>query len=270
MDDMQALERFVVRCRYVQEHSLAADIAQLRENAKYEFKLMVTVQRESGEESVAFAPTTLLPPEQVESAAARVRPLFLKKDGIKYERVLPFLKGRVSKASDKSAVQAQLESFRASDPDFSSVNSSVPWAGAAISNRQISGGWLYGHLLHEDASRRSYVEPLHLEEAYHAAMVTVCQQMLAAVTTLHLVEQLAVREAIILPDDVFTTQVTVEPGEWTRPGTVVVAATNNDPDRAMELPSFEGFRDGQLPPGWTGISESLGFLAPGGDSDDVD
>lgn len=63
MTDAVALERFVLRCKYVQEHSLADDISRLRALAKTQFGLQAALNLRSREESVEHSPVVLLPPE---------------------------------------------------------------------------------------------------------------------------------------------------------------------------------------------------------------
>lgn len=83
---IRLLERFVLRARIVQDHSLARDIGVLRNLAREQVKVVITRNLKTGETSTELKPVDLLPAEQVESAAARVRPVFLKKDKVHYHR----------------------------------------------------------------------------------------------------------------------------------------------------------------------------------------
>lgn len=90
---IRLLERFVLRARIVQDHSLARDIGVLRNLAREQVKVVITRNLKTGETSTELKPVDLLPAEQVESAAARVRPVFLKKDKVHYATVLDALAG---------------------------------------------------------------------------------------------------------------------------------------------------------------------------------
>ncbi|WP_104140030.1 hypothetical protein [Arthrobacter sp. ZGTC131] len=89
-----------------------------------------------------------------------------------------------------------------------------------LTNKQLAGAWLYGHLLHEDAVRRSYSGGMYPEEMYLAAMHTVSREMLAVIGTLHLIEQLQTRAWLDLPEDIFTGEVTVTASSWVPPGEI--------------------------------------------------
>lgn len=223
-DHHDLLRRFVVRARIVQDHSLARDVRVLEKTAATTFKVVVTVDRRTGERSAGLSAVKLIPTEQLESAAARVRPVFLASDRIHYESVLnalnSVLKGRAGSASFKDRIRSLLNVFRGADPDYPEHGRGKEWDGGSVSNKQLSGAWLYGHLLHEDEKRRSFGKPVPLEEIFISAMRTVCSELLAVVKTLHLIEELQVKGWLELPEDVFTDAVTVTASSWTQPGDV--------------------------------------------------
>jgi len=70
-----SLIAFILRARRVEEHSLARDRAALDLLARMQFKVQVTPSRGTATWIQEFPPE-----EQVESAAARVRPLILNDD----------------------------------------------------------------------------------------------------------------------------------------------------------------------------------------------
>jgi hypothetical protein len=195
-------------------------------------KIIVTVDTGTGEETTTVGAIEMLPAEQVESAAARVRPIFLKRDKVHYDDVLnainSALKGRTDADEDRSVANNLRSRFRAADPDYPETSQGKRWDGGFISNKQLSGAWLYGHLLHEDEKRRSYTEPLALEEAYISATKTVCLEMIAVVTTLHLIERLQVKGWLSLPETVFTDAVTINASSWTQPGQVMALLAPKD------------------------------------------
>jgi hypothetical protein len=216
------LKRFVLRARIVQDHSLAGDIGELRKLAQEQIKPILKRNIVTGETSVEMTPVALIPTEQLESAAARVRPVFLKSDKVHYDAVLDAVGTALKRRSGASGFIRQAKGlrreFQVADPDYPHGVPKAPWDGGTLTDKQLAGAWLYGHLLHEDEKRRSYSGGMYPEETYLAAMHTVCREMLAVIGTLHLIEQLQARGWLDLPDDVFTGEVTVSATSWVPPG----------------------------------------------------
>ncbi|WP_150109976.1 hypothetical protein [Crystallibacter crystallopoietes] len=218
------LQRFVLRARIVQDHSLADDIDQLRKMSREQINAVLTKDLRTGETGVELKPVELIPTEQLESAAARVRPVFLKRDKVHYDQVLDAvataLKGHQGSSSLLGDVKELRKRFRQADPDYPHGQPQEAWEGGTLTNKQLSGAWLYGHLLHEDQVRRSYSGGMYPEEMFLAAMRTVCSEMLAVIETLHLIEKLQVRGWLDLPETIFTEEVTVKATSWVQPGKI--------------------------------------------------
>lgn len=221
---VELLKRFVLRARIVQDHSLARDIGDLRKLAQEQIKPVFTRNTKTGETSVELTPVELIPTEQLESAAARVRPVFLKSDKVHYDAVLDAaataLKRRSGAGSLIQRVKSLRREFREADPDYPHGMPQQRWGGGTLTNKQLAGAWLYGHLLHEDEVRRSYSGGMYPEEMYLAAMHTVCREMLAVIGTLHLIEQLQTRGWLDLPEEIFTGEVTITATSWVPPGEI--------------------------------------------------
>lgn len=212
---LRTLSRFVLRARLVQEHSLAQDKRALEKYAALTLTFNVIVNTKTGQKSVEMKPAPLLPTEQVESAAARVRPLFLKDDGVHYEKVLNSLSEMVAASpAHQKEVEVLRSKYKVADPDYPNGRPKVPRSEPTTSNKEVAGAWLYGHLLHEDEVRRSYAKGISAEEMLINATKTVCSEMLAAVETLHLIERLVVGKSLELPEELFTAPVTVSATEW--------------------------------------------------------
>lgn len=251
---IRMLERFVLRARIVQDHSLARDIGVLRNLAREQVKMIITRNLKTGETSTELKPVDLLPTEQVESAAARVRPVFLKKDKVHYTSVLDalagVLKGRPGAAEFSVKVQELRTKFHQADPDYPHGQPKESWEGGTLNNKQLSGAWLYGHLLHEDEVRRSYRGKMHLEEMYMTAIYTVCNEMLAVLETLHLIEAMQVRGWLELPENIFTDDVTVTAKTWQHPGTWNVYVASKETPLPEKLS-----QDMTLMPGWKNVAD---------------
>ena len=80
------LKRLVLRKRIVQDHSLARDIGVLRKLGQAPIKAPLTRNVRTGETNEKLKPVDLIPAEQLESAAARVRPVFLGGDKVYYDQ----------------------------------------------------------------------------------------------------------------------------------------------------------------------------------------
>ena len=117
---LQLIERFVLRARIVQDHSLARDYRELKDMAKTQFKIKFVLNPATGERTASMSPVDLIPTEQLESAAARVRPIFLKKDKVHYDSVLDavsaVLKGRSEAKALLAKVRELRSCFRQADP----------------------------------------------------------------------------------------------------------------------------------------------------------
>lgn len=241
------LRQFVVRARIVQDHSLATDIGSLKRLATYEIPMDFQVDQRTGEHSARFSPVDLLPTEQVESAAARVRPVFLYSDGVFYADVLAYLYEQVEEEKSQSAILSLLKQYQVADPDYPHSAKGKPYQpGSSVSNNEMAGAWLYGSLLHEDVRRRSFAERFSLEEVYFHATKTVAMMMLAVVQTLHLIEQLVAQGTLDLPGELWTAAVTVQTASWTRPGIakiyVAEVGTTAPADLSKPVDEHEGWR----------------------------
>jgi hypothetical protein len=204
----------VLRARLVQEHSLAADRDILEKHAAWTMSFRLTQNRKTGERTVAMVPAPLLPTEQVESAAARVRPVFLSSDGVHYDKVLNALGEAASSAGLKKTVEGLRAKFRAADPDYPDGRPTEPRSAPSMTNKQVAGARLYGHLLHEDELRRSYGAGTSAEQMLLYATKTVCSEMLATVEALHLIERLVADGPLEVAEALFTEPISVTGTEW--------------------------------------------------------
>lgn len=215
------IRNFVTRARIVQDHSLAADKDHLSQLATHTWSIRVLTMGD--DITYECQPFHFPPTEQVESAAARVRPIFVTSDGVWYEAVLSLLHQAVSANADMASIGRLLDQFRSADPDYpESLRGKSRGPGDPVSNHALAGAWLYGHLIHADARRQTYTSSTPLEATYYTASRTVAAMVLATVEALHFIEQLTVRGVLELAEDLFTDPVTVQGTEWTPPGKVTV------------------------------------------------
>lgn len=199
---IENLKHFIIRARIVQDHSLASDFGKLRELSTYSFNLMIQQNLKTSEQIVKYRPVRLLPTEQVESAAARVRPVFLFSDGVYYADVLAYLYENVDDPEARQKALKLIKECQEADPDYPENNKGKTYrSGDRINNKELAGAWLYGALLHEDQRRRSFSEQFYLEEVYFNATVSVASMMLCVVQILHFIELLQTRGLLDVPSD---------------------------------------------------------------------
>ncbi|MDO5874539.1 MULTISPECIES: hypothetical protein [Paenarthrobacter] len=242
---VKTLTRFVLRARLVQEHSLASDKKVLERHAAWQISFNLVVNKATGQKSVEFKPAPLLPTEQVESAAARVRPLFLREDGVHYDKVLNALLDLTATPQHREQIEGLRSKFQVADPDYPHGRPKLPRSEPHMSNKQIAGAWLYGFLLHEDDRRKTYAHGVSAEEMLLYATRTVCGEMLATVETLHLVERLTVEKTVDLPEEIFTSPVTVTAKEWIPTGEVraYVADVGTPMPTSLDEPLSSAWRE---------------------------
>ncbi|WP_185172937.1 hypothetical protein [Rothia nasimurium] len=241
---IEQLQHFIIRARIVQDHSLARDFGKLRNLSTYRFNMDFQKDLRTGETTVRFRPVDLLPTEQVESAAARVRPVFLFSDGIYYADVLAYIYENVDDTETREKALRLLKECQSADPDHPiSTKGKTYEPGSGVNNKELAGAWLYGSLLHEDQRRRSFSEQFYLEEVYFNATVTVASMMLCVVQILHFIEHLQTRGLLDVPSELWSDAVTVTVSEWTRPGVgkVYTAPVGTAPpaDLSVDMDSLE-------------------------------
>lgn len=211
---LNTLKSFVLRARRIRAHSLAQDTKLLMELQNP--KMTIRYIPETGDMRV----TMKVPPEeQVESAAARVRPLILSTEDTYHAKVMNALLyfARKSGLSDVG-----IESLREMKRQWAKTKPKGKSLGfyevrvqkngepeMRISDNALAFSWIYGDVVHADTERREEGQVFGVEERYRAAVPVVVRLMMLAVVTLTLVERL--KEDGILPDlgDVFDEGVVV-------------------------------------------------------------
>lgn len=200
---LNALKAFVLRARRIRAHSLAKDGRLLVTLQSPQFKVVVTPT--TGETKVVV---DLPPEEQIESAAARVRPLILNDEDTYHAKVMNALLffGRKSNLSER-----EMQVLRRWKKEWASVNPKgkslgfyevrVQQPGKAevrISDNALAFSWIYGDVVHADSSRREEGRTYGVEERFRAAIPVVVRLMTLAMVTLTITEQLNTRG--VLPD----------------------------------------------------------------------
>ena len=251
---MDNLARFVLRARIVQDHSLAQDIRALEELTKVEFKLILPTGDMAGENVIKFADIKVPHTEQIESAAARVRPVFLFSDGIFYADVLAFLYEKIADDDDKKIILKLLRECQMADPDYpkSGKGKRAGDGGSGFSNKDLAGSWLYGSLLHDDEKRRTFSDATGIDSAYRAAVHSASAMMLCVIKILHFITIFVCGGKLDLDPDLWTSDVTFKGTTLSFPGevSVYVAKVGTPIPQSFETDMSEA-------EGWEPIQEAL-------------
>ncbi len=214
------LKSFILRARRIRAHSLAKDPRLLVRLRRPQFQVHVTPA--SGETTIVM---DLPPEEQVESAAARIRPLILKSEDTYHAKVMNALLyfGQKNSLSDKDmdVLRGWKKEWAKVSPKGKSLGfyevrfQKAGEAETRITDNALAFSWIYGDVIHADSSRRAEGQVYGVDERFRAAIPVVVQVMMLAMATLTITEQL--RSHGVLPDlgDAFDEQVVVadEPRE---------------------------------------------------------
>ena len=243
--NMNDLARFVLRARIIQDHSLAQDIGALKELSEVKFKFNILNFNKGGGANITVDDIKLPHSEQIESAAARVRPVFLFSDEIFYADVLAFLYEKIVDDNGKKKVLELLHECQMADPDY-------PDGGAGFSNKELAGSWLYGSLLHDDENRRTFSDAAGIEHAYHAAVCSVPAMMLGVVRILHFIEPLVCDGKLNLDPELWKIDVTFKGTTLSFRGkvSVYVAEVGTTFPQSIETDMLEA-------EGWKPLQEAL-------------
>lgn len=232
------LTSFVLRARRVAAHSLAADPRRLFEVAQ------VTVRLEADPATGGMVLVQDLPPEeQIESAAARVRPLLLQGEEVFHGSVFNaigfFLRGD-GHAGRREHFEELRAAWRAIDPRGNGLNAysvqvtpmqdGQPMAeeASSLSDNQLAFAWLYGDVVHHDPERLAATGVAGVRERYRAAAPLVCRVMIQTIATLRFIELLASHDLLPMPPAALAAEVIVTDPVMRRHAQVYLAPSDTD------------------------------------------
>lgn len=254
-DALASIAAFTLRARRVAQHSLAQDRDEL---AAYASGTVIPDHDEETGETYLVIHTP--PEEQLESAAARVRPLILHGDPVHHQKVTSAL-GLILKNLDDKKAHEDLRELRRRwsliDPRSEAVrgysvqvmNTSTGERTLRISDNTLAFAWVYGDVVHADSERRSKGAHFGVAERYRAAVPVVCQIMVTTINTLWFIGSLIEKGILTLPPDVWSTAVSA-------PGTVHrQRATLHVSDPSTLDLSDSPQVDDELGPKWTLFGE---------------
>ena len=196
---MTVLNRFILRARRIEAHSLANDREALLSLS--EFTLTGHINFDG-----TMIMRRALPEEEVfESLAARVRPLLVKSESVHYSKVLDAMRACID-ATELTVPESLLDRLARLHREWSSLDldstnvlrfaiQSMKVDGSEttpqVSDTQLAAAWLYGDLVHVD-TRGNKSEGLlfPVKERYSAAVTYFAQAVGLSLVTLDLVRSL--------------------------------------------------------------------------------
>ncbi|MCS6563627.1 hypothetical protein N8D74_17885 (plasmid) [Curtobacterium flaccumfaciens] len=224
----RALIAFVLRARRVRAHSLAEDLDALAKLQNPSFT--VTVNAETRETTVR---SEYPPEEQVESAAARIRPLLLNEEDahcIKTMNALLYFARETGADADAIAALKKLREdwkvVASQKVSRSAYEVRVKQGEApeeALADHELAYAWIYGDVVHADTDKRQGAHSFGVEERFHAAVPLVARVMVLTIRTLNTLEWLHGRRILPFLHDAFAEDVVVTRRVVVREGPVFVA-----------------------------------------------
>ncbi|TIH37373.1 hypothetical protein [Subtercola vilae] len=208
------LSAFVLRARRVEAHSLAVDKALLQKL----WRMEVTYQFVAAENQ-GYLIQVLPPEEQVESAAARVRPLILQEDSVHYIKVLNAL-GYFAKDSGDEKLRNALAAIRSDWNRIQPKGKNILGASTQIedadgnkseflSDTELAFAYIYGDIVHNDVDRLAATKMHGVKERFKAAAPIVGFIMVLTIATLNVTRNMRTTGLLELPEELFTEDVVV-------------------------------------------------------------
>jgi hypothetical protein len=235
---LERVEAFVLRARRIEAHSLAANRAEL---VAWTTPRITVLPGEAPGQEVLVQRTP--PEEQVESLAARVRPLILASDPVYYANVLKAL-GWLLRRVDLPDVSlpALRSEWRAVDPKSGKGSAyhveTAPVDGSApvfvATDNTLAYAWFYGDVVHADPLAQASAADFDITERYRAAVHLVARIAALALVTYDLLLYVHSEGHIALPEAVLTSAVTVTETETRRIGRTFCAPLGTDVPGPMQ------------------------------------
>lgn len=247
---IETLEKFVVRARRVQVHSIAKNREQLRKYARYETKIHLSLTGEIRVEE------ELPDEEQFESLAARLRPLLLAGESIYYIKVLNAIEavlGDKRTPEEIAAFQELRGAWESTDIEgvtiqgysLQTVRSDGKTA-AKISDSQLAAGWLYIDLVHVDPRKAKAQATEHtLKDRFTAATRVLSRVAELTLQTLEYIGAPERQASFGFNESVWEVPVSVTPSEAPISAKVYFAEVGTAPPDLEGVPiqEIEGWKE---------------------------
>lgn len=261
-DERKRLERFAMRARRIAAHTLTRDPEELRRLATGEWKLRI--DRESGRSTIL---RELASEQEVESLAARVRPLLLQSESIHYDKVLNAMSTFVRRQDPERAARfartvakplkaafAEIDPTRAKEVagyEVATYAEDGAVVAPKVSMATLAKAWLYNDLVHADADVDVQIALTHTLQTRFAAATTVyTRAALLTLNAFHFVKQFQDEGLLELAPECFEDEVVVtarvieqEAQVWSAPTGTRMPEPGTLPDENWEKMGAQFMRD---------------------------
>ncbi|MFI9643738.1 hypothetical protein ACIG87_27400 [Micromonospora sp. NPDC051925] len=236
-----ALNSFILRALRVESHSLATDRVALHRLSQ----LSITVQVNYTNGTATWI-QECPPEEQVESAAARVRPLILNEDPTYYAKFFKAAGYFLKAAEAPEVVMKELRGLKQEWAEIQPKGQGVrgyyveqSTVGSQQSHRATDNvlgfAWIYGDVVHHDADRLAQTRVFGVKERFRAAVPLVARIMVLTIATLNFARLLHREGLIPLDDGIFETPVIVTETTFRQEGQVYLGEVDSS-ETPMVLP----------------------------------
>ncbi|MFI7492942.1 hypothetical protein ACIBXA_31670 [Micromonospora echinaurantiaca] len=257
-----ALNSFILRALRVEGHSLATDRAALHRLSQFSFSVQVNYTDGTATWIQEFPPE-----EQVESAAARVRPLILNDDPTYYAKFFKAAGYFLQAAGAPEAVMKELRGLKQEWAEIQPKGQGVrgyfveqSMADSQQSHRATDNvlgfAWIYGDVVHNDADRLAQTRVFGVKERFRAAVPLVARIMVLTIATLNFARLLHREGLIPLDDGIFETAVIVTETTFRQEGQIYLGEPDSSGTPMVLPPPGQALADG-----WKPIHQALALPA---------
>lgn len=224
------VEAFIVRARRIEAHSLFGDRPNLMSLARVRMDFKIT-EAPDGSQTVRMR-QEFPPEEQVESLAARVRPLMLS--DLNFRAVLNAV-GLLSKDAPDPLVKTHLDAIRTmwnklmldnealSGYSVSVGSTDQPDFSQSLTDTALAKAWIYGDVVHADPDRLAASAEFGVAERFRAAVGLVARVAVCASQLLEVVNALIKAGVLRVNEIVLTEPVVVTETVWEQEGKMFLA-----------------------------------------------
>ena len=245
--NQRCLHAFVVRARILSENIIKDNFTAWHEQTEYEQNFIIIEDKgdPNNPVRVEFGEQGLMPFVDVIAALAVCRPVFLQQDVVYFTKVfnaIKLLAGESYTEDHEKFLRPVLEQFQIGT--YSKVvDNTLSSGGYVASDKDITSGWIYGFLLHDDAERKAQVPNKELKEDFYTVTYRAAHQVVAINTLYLYLEYYFADDARLFPDQsCWTTDICV-PKTYKPPmrGKLYIADSNTP------VPSGEDILSGKIP-----------------------
>lgn len=246
--NQRCLHAFVVRARILSENIIKDNFTAWHEQTEYEQNFIIIEDKgdPNNPVRVEFGEQRLMPFVDVIAALAVCRPVFLQQDTVYFTKVFKAIKllaGESYTEDHEKFLRPVLEQFQIGT--YSKVvDNTLSSGGYMASDKDITSGWIYGFLLHDDAERKAQVPNKELKEDFYTVTYRAAHQVVAINTLYRYLEYYFADDTRLFPDKSCWTTDTHVPETYKPPttrGTLYAA------DVKTPIPLNEDLANGKLP-----------------------